>query len=386
MVNQVYELTHSGLSAVMSAKAATHILRKAIDSEGHDSESISGSEMRDVLMGPVYKELKGILPKDGVERTLKQIVKTLKKQAKAAKEAVDSEDNEASLSEAINSDSVNSDRVNFEPVDSEPINFEPVDFDPVNFEPVQEHLQVSTQSEEMPVHDALDNPASLPVAELDLPSVQADVLLLGEDELAQSDVLETSILDSLNLETVTFDSSEISSSLETSDSPETSFLESVPLQAVTPGVIMPKAIAPQTNAPQTNAPQANMPQAVQNTADTAAQTPRPASRIYNQQELNVFLMRFAQVEHIKIVALVQNNGVIKESRGSGFDLAAISRIGSMGLKLLSRHRTIHSFYLSHKKGQLFLFPLADHTLIVVGNSEVNVGEVFSTLSILEESL
>ena len=109
-------------------------------------------------------------------------------------------------------------------------------------------------------------------------------------------------------------------------------------------------------------------------------------RVYNEQQLSDFLMGFAKVENIKIVAIVQTNGVIKQSRGSGFDLAAISRIGSMGLKLLSRGRRIHSFYLSNQKGQLFLFPLADHTLIVVGNSEVNVGEVFSTLSTLEESI
>ena len=85
MANQIYDVTHEGLSTVISAKAATHVLRKAIESQGHDSKSITGSEMRDVLMGPVYQELTTIMPKDGVERTLKQIIKNLKKQVKAAR-------------------------------------------------------------------------------------------------------------------------------------------------------------------------------------------------------------------------------------------------------------------------------------------------------------
>ena len=87
MANQIYDVTHEGLSTVISAKAATHVLRKAIEAQGHNYKSITGSEMRDVLMGPVYQELTTILPKDGVERTLKQIIKNLKKQVKAARAA-----------------------------------------------------------------------------------------------------------------------------------------------------------------------------------------------------------------------------------------------------------------------------------------------------------
>jgi hypothetical protein len=95
------------------------------------------------------------------------------------------------------------------------------------------------------------------------------------------------------------------------------------------------------------------------------------------------LVKFAQLENVKVVAAVRPNGEISMARGTGFDLDALSRIGSLGLKLLSRGRSIRSYYLSNNRYQLFMFPLFSHTLIVVGSSEVNVGEVFSTLSHLE---
>ena len=355
MANQVYEVTHSGLAAVMSAKAATLILRKAIESEGHDSSRISGSEMRDVLMGSIYQELKGILPKDGVERTLKQIIKTLKKQAKAAKEALAEEE---SLSEATDSEAPDLETLNAEAIHSDPVYSAPTDSAPADSDPVHEHIIFATQEVFTSIDSSLNSLATdTNPHEADLPLIQSNVLLLDED-LEQNDDLEPSTFDSLNFDnSLNFEPVPVALPV----------VEPVPIQAVIPMAFIPRVIVPQAVGP-------------------VPQKERPVSRTYSQQELEQFMMHFAQVEHIKIVALVQNNGVIKESRGSGFDLAAISRIGSMGLKLLSRQRTIHSFYLSHQKGQLFLFPLADHTLIVVGNSEVNVGEVFSTLSILEESL
>jgi hypothetical protein len=294
MANQVYEVTHEGLSAVISAKAATKVLRKAIESQGFDAKSITGSEMRNVLMGPVLKELTGILPKDGVERTLKGIIKTLKKQAKEVKEAAQAEniaDQVVPEAPGIN--------------------------------------QVETNDEEVPV--------------------SANVLLIEEAETSSEHEIS-------NLaESIQEGPFPTNADVESSHSSDSSVV------AGARGITSESLAMLETPPPQT-------------------------PRTYSQEDLNQFLMRFAQVEHIKIVAIVQSNGTILHSRGSGFDLAAISRLGSMGLKLLSRGRTIHSFYLSHQKGQLFLFPLADHTLIVVGNSEVNVGEIFSTLSTLEESI
>ncbi len=336
MANQVYEVTHDGLSAVISAKAATHVLRKAIEAQGHDSKSITGSEMRDVLMGPVYQELTSIMPKDGVERTLKQIIKTLKKQVKAARAAKASEIEE------------HQDEPSEEPA----------------LQAQNEHLESTL--------------IASPVSE-ESPHAPASALLFDEDDATFNEGMSNAVLESssenlgseslgsedlntenLNTENLDLENSPFHTQIAPSLSSEV--LEPVRLQALTPHPIIPQAVQP------------------------LLVPVIKEAKVYSEQDLTGFLMRFAQVENIKIVAIVQNNGVIKESRGSGFDLAAISRIGSMGLKLLSRSRRIHSFYLSHQKGQLFLFPLADHTLIIVGNSDVNIGEVFSTMSTLEESI
>lgn len=305
MANQVYETTHEGLLGVMSPKAATHVLKKALGSQGFSAKSITGSEMQVVLMGPVYQELTSIMPKEGVERTLKQIIKILKKQAKDAR-SVSEETPENSIAAIL-------------PATPE----------------ISETLQ------DMKASQDTEEPSNDP-----LPVIGANVLLFDEEASADSATAQN------RPEDIDFEETGFASTEPSPENASSSTVEALLTQAI-------------------------------------ASVPQPAplhARVYTQAELGNFLMRFAQVENIKIVALVQSNGVIQHSRGSGFDLAAISRIGSMGLKLLSRGRHIHSFYLSHQKGQLFLFPLADHTLIVVGNNEVNVGEVFTTLSTLEEHL
>jgi hypothetical protein len=134
-------------------------------------------------------------------------------------------------------------------------------------------------------------------------------------------------------------------------------------------------------------PMATSEPAIQAVTSVAASISKhPQQQPLEPETLARMLVKFAQLEHVKVVAAMRPNGDISMARGTGFDLDALSRIGSLGLKLLSRGRTIRSYYLSNSRYQLFMFPLASHTLIVVGSSEVNVGEVFNTLSHLEEEV
>ncbi|MCA9837843.1 MAG: hypothetical protein KC422_13075 [Trueperaceae bacterium] len=77
MANEVYLITHDSLSNIVSARAATRVLEKALKHKGFSPETVSQQQMRDILVGPVLKELQLILPSDGVKRTIKQITKLL---------------------------------------------------------------------------------------------------------------------------------------------------------------------------------------------------------------------------------------------------------------------------------------------------------------------
>jgi hypothetical protein len=303
MANEVYLLTHSELSQMVSSRVATRFLDKALDAKGYSSDSVTSEEMREILQGPILRELRQILPKDGVERSIKQITRNLRKQAEKVAEAA---------------------------------------------------LAVASAS-------ASDDLRS------SMPSVSGDVLLVDdEDELPSPEhILNFEAPDDLGViqhspleDKGAFDTSEVEAALANvlDATPETS------TPVVIPG-------SNEVNQPETRPIKTNRLQVE-----------------HGPEELAKILVNFAQLENVKLVAAVRPNGEVSMARGSGLDVDALSRLGSLGLKLLSRGRTIRSYYLSNSRYQLFLFPLPSHTLIVVGSSEVNVGEVFNTLATLESRL
>jgi hypothetical protein len=98
------------------------------------------------------------------------------------------------------------------------------------------------------------------------------------------------------------------------------------------------------------------------------------------------LVAFAQLEDVRMVALLGRQGEVLASRGTGFELPALSRLGTLALALLERSGELRSFYLAQPRGQLFLFPFPGALLLVIGSAEVNLGQVFATLQKLKEDL
>ncbi len=253
MANEIYLLTHSGLSDLVSSRAASQVLDKALKEQGHTRNSVSGDQMRRILVGPIATELKGILPKEGVERSLQQIIKSLRQQQAATR--------------AVSGDSLSSDS--------------------------------------------------------DGRSQQPAVAVIEPDSHE------------------------------------------------------PDIISGQSSAPATEAVLSK---------SQAQPAPRQALQVTSEAQLDKVVLAFAQVEHAKMVAAVRANGMVISSRGSGYDVDAVARLGIMGLKLLGRKGVIRSYYLLHSQAQLFLFPLGEYAVIMIGTSELNLGEVFATLSTLEEEL
>lgn len=310
MANEVYLLTHDGLSQMVSSRVATRFLDKALDAKGYSADSVSSEEMREILQGPILRELRQILPRDGVERSIKQISRSLRKQAEKVAEAA---------------------------------------------------LAVASA----PASDGFRSSSNPPM-------VSGDVLLTDDDdELASPEGV-------LNFEEATDDLGVIqhSSPLEDKGAFDTSEVEAALAN------VLDAAPEPSTPVVVPTVHEVKQPEA-------PAVSPVKTNRLQTElspEELAKMLVNFAQLENVKLVAAVRPNGEVSMARGSGLDVDALSRLGSLGIKLLSRSRTIRSYYLSNSRYQLFLFPLPSHTLIVVGSSEVNVGEVFNTRSQLESHL
>jgi hypothetical protein len=76
--NEVYEQTRAGLSGLVPGRAARRILDAGLGQQRHTPEAVNAAEMTKVLLGPVYRDLSGVLPKAGLRRQLKQLARTLR--------------------------------------------------------------------------------------------------------------------------------------------------------------------------------------------------------------------------------------------------------------------------------------------------------------------
>lgn len=77
MPNEVYEMTHAALSALVSQRAATRVLNVALEASNADADTITVRAMRRLLAGRVRRELSVTLPTAGLTRSLKQIADDL---------------------------------------------------------------------------------------------------------------------------------------------------------------------------------------------------------------------------------------------------------------------------------------------------------------------
>lgn len=77
MPNEVYEMTHKALSALVSHRAATRVLNEALAASGADADTVTVRAMRRLLAGRVRRELSSTLPSPGLTRSLKHIADDL---------------------------------------------------------------------------------------------------------------------------------------------------------------------------------------------------------------------------------------------------------------------------------------------------------------------
>jgi predicted regulator of Ras-like GTPase activity (Roadblock/LC7/MglB family) len=114
----------------------------------------------------------------------------------------------------------------------------------------------------------------------------------------------------------------------------------------------------------------------------------PLRRALSAEELDSHVNRFAQIEHVRLVVVIRQDGSVAASLGDGPDLALLARISRLALTLLAKGGTVRQVHLGHTEGQLFLFPFGSDLLVVFGGVELNLGTVttaFTALALEEES-
>lgn len=236
MANEVYLVTHDSLSNIVSARAASRVLDRALKTKGFSPETISKQQMQAILTGPVLKELQSILPSEGVKRTIQQITRSLES-------SVDAPITESSAA---------------------------VESSPEPQEPLGNLIE-----EKSPIEARLSAVRPPPVLKTD----------------------------------------------------------------------------------------------------------------FSEEELESLTIEFAQLEHVTLVATINSlDGKVLNSRGSGFDLESLSRLANMSLKLLQKNGQIRSYHLEESQHHLFLLPLGDFILTVIGARELNVGAIFAKFSGVKEGV
>jgi hypothetical protein len=291
--NEVFLRTRAGLSAMVSARAAGRILEGALKGSGQSPEDVDLRQMQSALLGPVFQELEGVLPRHGLKRNLERLARSLRT---ADRPPVAESDVEGTGDEA-------------------------------------EPLAMATGS--IPIGIGVD-PRKRPR------STRVEPTSAGAGQHPDDGTF----------------------------------------RAGGPAELSPDRLATHDEDTGTAGAETG---AVE--SESGSRTP-VVRRALDQDGLERATTRFAQIEHVQLVASIRKDGTVATSRGEGPDLAMLARLSRLALTLLAKGGPLRSLHVGHTDGQLFLFPTGPDLLVVFGNVDLNLGAVtnaFTALA-LEEDL
>lgn len=75
MPNEVYLRTRDALATLVSERAATRVLDAALRRSHERAASLDERTVRQLMLGPIQRELEGILPRTGLRRTLRRLAR-----------------------------------------------------------------------------------------------------------------------------------------------------------------------------------------------------------------------------------------------------------------------------------------------------------------------
>ncbi|HHO55439.1 MAG TPA: hypothetical protein ENK21_03550 [Trueperaceae bacterium] len=336
MANEIYNLAHGGLSDMVSARAATNILNKALKSEGYSKTSLNHAQVKEVLQGYVFEELRNILPSRGVKRQIKNILQNIADE----------------LPEPVVQNEVKQPVINLEQA------AEPQKLVPVSQAVVAVADKPTSYVNEVKVaFDVPDEPAQEP-EDTDFDSLFA---------YDQPEEIELEAEESLEANSVAKKYDDISDDLFEAVSNQTAIVDEEELEDLPEA--KPKAKIAKKNPIHRKQ--------IKESVDFSS---------IKIADLENLVQNFSLIEEARAIAIVSTSGKLIDSRGKGFDLDKLASLSNMALMLLKKSGKIRSYHLSVDSSQLFLFPVDKHFVVVIGSQEINFGEVISIFANFEEAV
>ncbi len=346
MVNEIYNLAHSGLSDMISARAATNILKKALKSSGYSKADINYLQLKEIMQGYVFEELRNILPSQGVKRQIKNILRGIAEEHPGL----------------------------------------------IQKEPVQKILpEIKTKAIEYN-NEIIENKEPVAIAQgqgIVSTYVNEIKAVFGKSKAGFEGFNESSDIDFDNILRVEDDSEIVAE--DTQEEVLEAFTQDGKYDDISDDLF--EAVSNQTLiVDEEELEDLVIEEPVKEAAKKKNSVHRKRTRestdfsAIKLDDLEELLQQFSLVEEARAVAIVSTTGKLLSSRGKGFDLDKMASLSNMALMLLKKSGKIRSYHLSVDSSQLFLFPVAEHLIVVIGSQEINFGEVISVFNTFEEEI
>jgi len=435
MANDIYSTTHSGLSTLVSPRVASRVLETALRKRKLSAEKVTAKEMKSLLRGPILKDLTGILPKSGLEHSLHKLSKSVATlssvpglvEAHASPKpwsdtppgepatytpAFELEEGdlypEAEVGRGVLNENVspqkNQPKVEITKTGETYLNGDPLQSEQLHGEQLHGEQQDSQASSDEAAEPPLGSEDES-ITESALSESAVPESAVPETEIFQTeDVVEKTIdTETRSLENISASETDLAAENEVDEASEPDTLRDHDFEGkseeTTDFDTAPEDIT--THQQPADIAEAESFDHLADEASVSSESSDLGSTKleddleteYNgnlaaisENDLEDFILQFAQLDNVRMVAALAPNGQVVRSRGDGYDLDTLSRLGTLGLKLLSRSGKLRSYYLAFKGGQLFFFPLGGYTLCIIGTTELNLGLVFATLHKLKEDV
>jgi hypothetical protein len=353
MANNVYLTVCDALSLIVSRRAAENIVRDALALAQMDIDQVTVHEMQDLLRGRIFARLQTIMPvaqaRGEIRTLLSKLESTVRKVLPLTPEVLEG-------LEALRNE----------------------------FAPYQNLDHARAHGVQLGIETLAESPD--PVKALNALWAELDLLQQEQGLIAPMRGFSESDFEAVDLEFLdtefAFDdpfASEVDRLVPTTlvattpDSAQTEFLQAE--SALSESV--PSEPAP-IEAARAEAAQA---------APTVAVMARPRARQLGTPEAqDRVLSRFALEEGVLGVALTDRMGGVVQARlpnGEASQLAGVSAATAM---LLSKHKPFEVFYANLVDASVFIAPLEDLLLTILGDAHVNVGRVLSEVKAIKEEL
>ncbi len=363
MANNVYLTVCDALSLIVSRRAAENIVRDALALAQTDPDQITVREMQDLLRGRIFARLQTIMPvaqaRGEVKVLLSKLESTVRKVLPLTPEVLEGLD-------ALRADFAPYQNLDHARAQNIQLGLETLAESP---DPVKALNALWAELDLLQQEQGLISPTR-GFSESDFEAVDLDFL---DTEFAFDDPFASEVdrpVPAALLASAPDSAQSGSSQLEFS---QAEFLQSESALS---------ELAPSEPA-RVEAAQAEPAQA----APTVAVMARPRARQLGTPEAqDRVLSRFALEEGVLGVALTDRMGGVVQARlpnGEASQLAGMSAATAM---LLSKHKPFEVFYANLADASVFIAPLEDLLLTILGDAQVNVGRVLSEVKAIKEEL